>query len=175
MKVTSKLAKTISLLGKTGIDECFVLCNESVINVTTIGLQGSQCLCYTKSFQDIKAASSMVDESYKCDALCTTTEHVLLCGSSSSSSSARFSYYEFSESKEIQVFSFMIYMKFMGSWPILCKFILKFKKLFEMTQERVQMICGQYQAKSSASRHRKKCIPCKLMKTMNDKDHFIYK
>lgn len=61
----------------------------------------------------------------------------------------------------------------MDTWPIICKFILKFKKLFEMSQERVQervqMICGQYQAKSSASRHRKKCIPCKTVIALKER------
>ena len=32
-----------------------------------------------------------------------------------------------------------------------------------MLQERVQMSCGKYQAKSSASRHRKSCISCKTV------------
>ena len=35
-----------------------------------------------------------------------------------------------------------------------------------MSQDRVQMSCGKYQVKSSASRHRKSCISCKLVETL---------
>ena len=33
--------------------------------------------------------------------------------------------------------------------------------------EKIQSICGKYFSKSNISHHRKRCIPCKLMKSMN--------
>lgn len=36
-----------------------------------------------------------------------------------------------------------------------------------MSEQKIEMICGQYYSKSNISHHRKKCVACKTIKYLN--------
>ena len=50
--------------------------------------------------------------------------------------------------------------------------LCEFEKKLKMS-EKIQMICGQYYTKPNVARHRKNCIPCKVVKSLNVEHKFM--